>query len=45
MIAKFDSLAEPFASKDARDRIIDQVQSLERTRVRDFTSVLGDLAR
>ncbi|HZZ62166.1 MAG TPA: MmgE/PrpD family protein [Roseiarcus sp.] len=45
VIAKFDSLAEPFASKGARDRIIDQVQNLERTRVHDFTSVLADLSR
>jgi 2-methylcitrate dehydratase len=43
VIAKFDGVAEPFASKGARDRIIDAVQSLERMRVHDFTAVLAQL--
>jgi 2-methylcitrate dehydratase len=45
VIAKFNSVAEPFASKGARDGIIKAVQNLERTRVRDFTSILADLGR
>jgi 2-methylcitrate dehydratase len=43
VIAKFNSVAEPFASKGVRDRIVEAVQNLERTRVRDFTSILADL--
>ncbi len=45
VIAKFNSVAAPFTSKGARDAIIDAVQNIERTQIRDFTSILADLRR
>lgn len=43
VIAKFNSLAEPFTTESSRIAIIDAVKNLEKMSVRDFVKVLQNL--